>query len=98
MTSFIIVVTVITAIVILATKIVELISTITKYQKERITPMAERNTSVAVQKISKRRILSDLEDLLYLFIAFSLFIWLLYSNEPIKRSDLGYLAMIIIVM
>ena len=53
MNLFIIVVAVITAIVILATKIVDLVSTITKYQREKITPNAERNTFIIAQKISK---------------------------------------------
>jgi hypothetical protein len=97
MNLFIIVVAAITTIVILATKIVDLVSTITKYQREKITPNAERNTSIIAQKISKRHILKEFWDFINLCMSSAMLFWLLFSDEPIRRFDLGILGFIIIV-
>jgi hypothetical protein len=97
MTVFISIVAVITAIVILATKSVDLASSIIKYRKDKPTPTVPIATSIASQNMWRLRVWRAVEDLLSSLLSGFIIFGVMQASGPVTRFDVGAVGMAIII-
>jgi hypothetical protein len=97
MTIFISVVAVITAIVILATKSVDLASSIIKYRRDNPTPTVPIDTSTARHNMWRRRVWRAVEDFLNTLLSGFIVFSVMRSARPATGFDVGVIGLAIII-